>query len=482
MANGEGTTGEGELSLSPEEMRRLGYRVIDLLVEHFAGLADQRVANEPNLAEIRARLGGEVPERGRPPDEVLNQVHGEVFSAMAHLTHPRFFAFVPSPGNFVGVMADALAAGFNPFLGSWAVAAGPAQIELNVLEWLRRVCGFPETAGGLFVSGGSMANLTALAAARHLRLADRAEGAVVYCSDQTHTSVDRALRVLGFAPEQQRKLPSSDGFRLDVATLAAAVEEDARAGRNPFCVVANAGTTNTGAVDPLLDLAGYCRGRGLWLHADGAYGAPAMLTERGRRALAGLGEADSLSLDPHKWLFQPIETGCLLLRDREDLRRTFHVLPEYLRDVKGRDEETNFRDYGIQLTRGFRALKLWMSLQVFGASGFRRAVARGIELAELAEGCVRGHEGWAIVSPAQLGIVAFRFAPLGVAPAERDRLNLSLVDALKRDGFAMISSTELRGRAALRMCTINPRTTDDDVRATVERLCELASRLRAAAG
>jgi aromatic-L-amino-acid decarboxylase len=473
---------ENKLSLAPDEMRRFGYRVIDLLVEHYAGLSERKVSVVPNHAQIRARLSGDIPERGRPPEEVLKQVRDDVFSAMAHLTHPRFFAFVPSPSNFVGVLADALAAGMNPFLGSWAVAAGPAQIELNVLEWLRRVCGLPETAGGLFVSGGSMANLTALAAARHLRLADRIEGATIYCSDQTHSSIDRALSVLGFAREQLRKLPSDDQFRLDLTSLRRAVAEDRQVGLKPFCVVANAGTTNTGAIDPLAALSDFCRAQEMWLHADGAYGAPAMLTEQGRSALAGLGGADSLSLDPHKWLFQPIETGCVLLRDREDLRRTFHVLPEYLRDVKGGDEETNFRDYGIQLTRGFRALKLWMSLQVFGESGFRHAVQRGIELAELAEASVRERAGWEIVSPAQLGIVAFRFAPPAHDTVAHDQLNRSLVDALKHDGLAMISSTELRGRTALRMCTINPRTTEDDIHATVTRLCELADGLPAASG
>ena len=466
---------EKTLSLDPEEMRRLGYRVIDLLVEHFAGLAEQKVLSAPGAAGATRRHA--IPERGRPPEEVLDAVRSEVFGAMAHVTHPRFFAFVPSPSNFVGVLADALASGLNPFLGSWAAAEGPARIELEVLEWLRGVCGLPETAGGLLVSGGSVANLTALAAARHLRLGDRVEGAVVYCSDQTHSSVERALRLLGFAGDRIRKLPSDGQFRLEVSALGRALGEDRRAGLRPFCVVANAGTTNTGAVDPLAELVELCREQELWLHADGAYGAPAALSERGRRALNGLGEVDSLSLDPHKWLFQPIEIGAVLVRDREGLRRTFRVLPEYLRDVEGGEGETNFRDYGIQLTRGFRALKLWMSLQVFGEEGFRAAVGRGLELAEFAEGCLRGRAGWEVVSPAQLGIVAFRFAPQTADPAAQDRMNRTLVRELNRGGLAMLSSTELRGRTALRMCTINPRTSEDDIRATVGRLCELAERL-----
>jgi glutamate/tyrosine decarboxylase-like PLP-dependent enzyme len=473
---------ERTLSLTPEEMRRLGYQVIDLLVEHFEGLAGQDVSSAHGQTEPGARPRRAIPERGLPPEELLEAVRADVFGSMAHLSHPRFFAFVPSPSNFVGVLADALASGMNAFLGSWAVAQGPARVELDVLEWLRRICGLPETAGGLFVSGGSVANLTALAAARHVRLRDRVGGAVVYCSDQTHSSIERALRLLGFADDQLRRLPSDGQFRLDVSALGRALSEDRRAGLKPFCVVANAGTTNTGAVDPLPALVAFCREQGLWLHADGAYGAPAVLSEKGRRALEGLGGADSLSLDPHKWLFQPIEIGAVLLRDREDLRRTFRVLPEYLRDVAGVEGETNFRDYGIQLTRGFRALKLWMSLQVFGEEGFRAAVSRGIELAEFAEGCVRGRDGWEVVAPAQLGVVAFRFAPLSADPEAQDSLNRTLVDELNRGGLAVISSTELRGRTALRMCTINPRTSEEDIRVTVARLSELADGLSTEGG
>jgi aromatic-L-amino-acid decarboxylase len=238
----------------------------------------------------------------------------------------------------------------------------------------------------------------------------------------------------------------------------------------PFCVVANAGTTNTGAIDSLPVLAAYCRREGLWLHVDGAYGAAAALCERGRNLLQGLGEADSLALDPHKWLFQPYEIGGVLVREARWLRETFHILPEYLVDIEGSAGEVNFCDRGIQLTRGFRALKLWMSLKVFGAAAFRAALNRGFELAETAEAAVRGLPDWEVVTPAQLGIVTFRYAPPGMATEELDRLNHALVDGMIADGFAMVSSTVLRGQTVLRMCTINPRTTAGDVRETLARL------------
>jgi glutamate/tyrosine decarboxylase-like PLP-dependent enzyme len=300
---------------------------------------------------------------------------------------------------------------------------------------------------------------------------------MVYCSEQTHSSIDRALNLLGFAPRQLRKLPTDQSYRMDFRSLQEAVIEDRRNGLQPFCVIANAGTTNTGAVDPLPPLVEFCREHELWLHADGAYGAPAVLTAKGRQALQGLGEVNSLSLDPHKWLFQPIEIGCVLVRNGEHLKETFQILPEYLQDVKGREQQVNFRDYGIQLTRGFRALKLWMSLQVFGENGFRAAIERGIELAEFAEKRVRARPDWEITSPAQLAIVAFRFAPSELSDASSDDLNRELAEKLKSGGFAMLSSTVLRGRTTLRLCTINPRTTEEDIDGTIARLCELADQL-----
>ena len=372
------------MNLPPDEMRRLGYRVIDLLVDHFANHAASEAGRKGQPRELKALLAGGMPEEGIPVDTVLERLTTEILPNRLHVDHPRFFAFVPAPGNFVSVMADALASGYNVFAGSWLGGSGAAALELATVDWLREICGLPAGAAGLTLSGGSMANLTALAVARAVRLGRHRDDAAVYFSDQTHSSVERALRVLGFAPHQLRKLASDDDFRLPLAGLAAALAEDRRAGRLPFCVVANAGTTSTGAVDPLEELAGLCRDEGLWLHADGAYGAAAVISERGRAALAGLGNVDSLSLDPHKWLFQPFEIGCVLVRDGRHLTETFAIHPEYLRDVHRDPEEINFCDRGVQLTRGFRALKLWLSLQVFGVRAFREAVTRGFELAELA--------------------------------------------------------------------------------------------------
>ena len=464
------------LNLSREDMRALGYRVVDILVEHFQELPGKPVTRKADRPALEARLREALPEHGANALEVLDQLQRDVFSNIMHTDHPRFFAFVPSPSNFVSVMADALAAGFNVFAGTWLEASGPTQIELVTIDWLRQACGLPDSAGGLFVSGGSMANMTGLAVARHVKLRGRTEGAVVYFSDQTHSSVERGLRVLGFQDHQMRKIESDDRFCLDISALERKVEADHDAGRVPFCVVANAGTTNTGAIDPLPALVDYCRREALWLHVDGAYGAAAVFCERGQALLDGLGQVDSLSLDPHKWLFQPYEIGCVLVREERWLKEAFHILPEYLEDIEGQEGEVNFCDRGIQLTRGFRALKLWMSLQVFGRSAFQEAVSRGFEMAEVAEAAIRELSNWEVVTPAQMGIVTLRCAPAGLSPEKLNWLNRELVEQMIADGFAMISSTVLRGRTVLRMCTINPRTAEADVRETIKRLDDISKR------
>jgi glutamate/tyrosine decarboxylase-like PLP-dependent enzyme len=344
-------------------------------------------------------------------------------------------------------------------------------MELAVIDWFRVWCGFPDEAGGLFVSGGSMANLTALVAARHIKLDDQVDGAVIYCSDQTHSSVERALRVIGFLPRQIRHIPSDGDFRLPMDILASQVAQDRAAGLRPFAVIANAGTTSTGAVDPLREIAAFCRAADLWMHVDGAYGAAAVISPRGQMLLDGLALADSLSFDPHKWLFQPIECGCVLLRDATHLRSTYRIMPEYLADVHRNVAEVNPCDYGIQLTRGFRALKVWMSMQYFGLDAFRAAIERGFVLAEIAEAKLRSMPRWEVATPAQMGIVSFRRRDAD------ESFYPKIHDAMLRDGYALATSTVLNGRTALRLCTINPRTTDADIEKTLEWLDAMSDSL-----
>jgi aromatic-L-amino-acid decarboxylase len=447
------------LGLDAGQMRELGYWVVDRVVEHFEGVGDGPSIVTGAPAELRAALGGPPPLEGGDPLDALRTLVDVALASQQHGDHPRAFARVPGPSSFAGVLGDWLGTGFNAIAASWGGGSGTATVELVVLDWLRSLLGMPDGTEGVMLSGGSMANVTALAAAR----ANVGPG-VCYLSDQTHASIIRGFGALGFPPDQVRALPSDGDLRLPPDALAAAVAEDRRAGRKPALVVANAGTTNTGAVDPLTEVAELCRAEDLWFHVDGAYGAPAALCEPGRRALRGLELADSLVLDPHKWLFQPYDLGCLLVRRPGALARAFHMSPDYLADVTGAGEEVDLRDRSLELTRRARGLKLWLTFRIHGVERLREAVAHGIGLAEHAETLVRGDARWRVVTPAQLGIVTFTLRGAG-----QDELK-ARADALAAAGFAHLTTTWVREVPALRLCTINPRTSHEDVTATLRRL------------
>jgi glutamate/tyrosine decarboxylase-like PLP-dependent enzyme len=465
------------LHLETDDLRKLGQRVVDMLLEHWQSLPSKPVTRWAEPATMRQAFHEPLPEQGTDPFQLLDMLETSLFTQIMHVDHPRFFAFVPSPGNPLSALASLLAAGHNVFAGTWLEASAAAQIELTTLDWLRQLCGLPPWASGIFTSGGSMANLTALAVARESKVGPHSDRAVVYSSDQTHSSVARALRVLGFGAEQYRQLETDDTYRLVPESLARQLASDCTAGLKPVAIVANAGTTNTGAVDPLPELAELARLHQVWLHVDASFGAPAILSSEGRRVLAGLGLADSITLDPHKWLFQPFDCGCLLVRTAEMLEQTFRVLPEYLRDVTSAEGEVNFCDRGIELTRPFRALKLWMTFKSFGSRAIASAIERGLALARLAEEEIRARGNWRVVTPAQLGIVTFRYELPGGGPGRRAELHRALIRACIQDGTLMISSTELRGETVLRMCTLNPRTTDADIRRSVGQLDELARKI-----
>jgi glutamate/tyrosine decarboxylase-like PLP-dependent enzyme len=453
------------LAVDADTMRELGYRAIDLLVERFARLAEQPAVQAATREEMDARLREAAPDAPAAFDDILGRLTRDVLPYASRSDHPRFFAFVPTSPTWPSVIGDLLATGFNIYQGAWLESSGPSAIELVVIDWFRTWLGLPETTGGLLVSGGSAANMTALTCAADARLGpDRSRG-VIYLSGQAHSSAIRATRVLGFPPERVRVLPCDGEYRLRVDALAEAVAADEDAGLQPFFVVATAGTTNTGSVDPLPALADLCAERGLWLHVDAAYGGFAALTERGRRALAGIERADSVTLDPHKWLYQPFEAGCLLVRERELLLRSFRILPDYLRDAEvAGDREVNFGDLGIQLTRSARALKIWVSLQYFGVDAFRATIDRCLDLAQLAAARVESEQELELLSSPTLGVLCFRRRPPGVDDErELTRVNSAIVARMAVSGEGMISSTRLGGRYALRLCVLNHSSGPDDV-------------------
>jgi aromatic-L-amino-acid decarboxylase len=449
--------------------------VTDWVVGHWASLPEQNVGQPASRAAMEALLRQPPPEQGRPLPEVLADFQDKIAAYAFRTNHPRFLAFIPGAPAYGSLLGDWLCAGTNFFAGVWLEASGPTQVELIVLDWFKQFLGYPDEAGGILTGGGSEANLTALAVARERLDFDDRGRAVLFVTEHRHWSIDRAAKVLGLHPRQIHPVPATVDFRLDPMRLSQAIASERSAGRLPWALVANGGATNTGTVDPLAALADVCQKHGLWLHVDAAYGWPAVLTREGQDALAGIERADSITLDPHKWFAQTFEVGCLLVRDGPRLVETFAMRPDYMQDVAPDEDEVNFCDRGIALTRRFRALKIWLSLQLVGLDWFRRLVEHCCRLGEYAEARLRELPIFEILSSRQLSIVAFRYVPAGraTADAELDGINLALVEKLLATGRAFLSSTRLHGRVALRFCFVNWRTTAADVDEVIGLLAKI---------
>ena len=452
------------LGLDPETMRRLGYQTVDMLVDRLSAVAEGPVIRRADRPEMERRLREPPPEVAQGFDEILGRLGTDVLPFASVTGHPRYFAFIPGCPTWPASLGDLIASVSNIENSSWLESAGPSELELVVLDWFKEWIGYPAEAEGVLVSGGSAANMTALACAREALLGAMSERVVAYVSDQAHSSVARAARVLGFRPEQVRVLPTDERFRMRPDALVDAMDADLRVGLRPLFVSASAGSTNTGAVDPLPELAEICKERGAWLHVDGAYGGFAALTGRGRRLLQGIELADSVTLDPHKWLYQPFECGCLLVRQGHYLREGFEITPDYLKDTEVLAREVNFADRGVQLSRMCRALKLWVSLKYFGVAAFRTAIDRSLDLAREAQARIENSGELELLVPATLGVVCFRRRFESVDDEdELARLNAGMVEGLTASDEGHISSTRLRGRYALRMCVLNHTSTSDDV-------------------
>ncbi len=406
-------------------------------------------------------LGGPLPEQPADAEDGIDLLADVALVNMQHVSHPRYLARVPGPAAFAGVLGDWLSTGFNGIASSWGGGSGTTTVELTALDWLREALGLEAGYEGIMVSGGSMASLTALAAAR------RAVGeGTVYLTSQAHSCIPRALRNLGFPAAAIREVPIDRDLRLDAAALQAMISADRAAGLTPTIVIATAGSTNTGTVDPLDAIADISEREGLWLHVDGAYGAPAAICAAGREVLAGLGRADSLAVDPHKWLFQPYDAGILYVRRPGALERAFALDAEYLSDVTS-ERDPDLRDRTLELSRRSRAIKLWLTFRTYGAEGLRDAIARGIALAEYAEAAIAARPELRVVTPARLGVVTF--AVRGATKAEQS----AIARELESERIAALTSTDLAGTPVLRFCTINPRTTAADIDAVLDAIVRL---------
>ncbi len=453
--------------MNKKKMKELGYQVIDYIVEHRTSMDQKRVFNMGTFDALSAFIEDDLPMQGKDPEKVFKVMNQLIDNNIVHTDHPRFFSFIPGPSNYYSVLAETLAVGYNVFSGHWMAGSIAGMIEKRTIDWLTKIFGYDERSGGIFLSGGSMANMSALVVARDNKLAGNFGKGTVYYSNQTHSSVSKALRIIGFTTDNMRKIDLDRDFKLDIEVLKETIEADIRAGYRPFCIIGNAGTTNTGAIDDLRELTVIAKQYNIWLHIDAAYGGAVMLSNQYKSALAGINLADSITLDPHKWWFQPYETGCLIVKDRQQLKKSFAVQAEYLDDTIRDEKEINFYDYGPQLTRSFRALKLFAFFQCEGLEKIGKQITQGIEYAAYVEEVLRRKDHWEIVTEASIGIVSFRAHPKGLK-VDLDQLNAELSQHTLDDGYAMITTTKLNGNTVLRMCPIHPETTKGDIDLTVD--------------
>ncbi len=479
------------MTFEPEgEFRRLAHRAADVAADLAESLRRRPVTRAPTPAELRPTFSGPLPEEGTPLERILDDLPHDVFDHLTYNAHPRFFGYITAGASLVGAIGDFLAAVANPNVGLWRLAPAASEIELQVVRWTAEILGLPLDVAGVLVSGGNLANLVCLAAARD-RMAERygvdarkqGVGALrlrVYASDQVHLATTKGCGLLGVGSDSVRLIPTDGAGRMQVGELARAIAEERAAGLQPMAVVATAGSVGIGAIDPLAAMAELCAREDLWFHVDGAYGGYAALAPEGRAKLHGIERADSVALDPHKWLYAPLEAGVALVRRHEDLERAFEVHPTYY--VTGGEQEVDLLNRSPQNSRGWRAFKVWLQLRHHGRRGYAERIAKDLALARRMGECAT-ERGFELLVPVELSIAVFRYVPRELwerREAEGEylnRLNEAIVEAVQRGGEAFLSNAVVRGRYALRACIVNYRTERSDVEAVVDLCARLGERL-----
>jgi glutamate/tyrosine decarboxylase-like PLP-dependent enzyme len=485
------------LAIGREEFRQLGHDLVDRIADFLDTLPDRPLTRGESPEVIRGLLDADapLPEGGSDPAELLRRTADLLIEHSLFNGHPKFFGYITASPTPVGILGDFLASAVNPNAGAWTLSPVATEIEGQTVRWISDLVGFPR-GGGLLVSGGNMANLVGFLAAR-AAAADwdvRAGGLNgptarplrVYASAETHTWIQKAADLAGPGTDAIRWIATDDRLRMDVSTLRAAIAEDRAAGDLPMLVVGTAGSVSTGAVDPLFDIAALCREQGIWFHVDGAYGGFAVAVPGSPHDLEGLRLADSVALDPHKWLYAPLEAGCTLVRDPETLRRAFSYHPPYYHFGV---EATNYVDFGPQNSRGFRALKVWLALRQAGRQGYVQMRGDDIRLSERLYALVDAHPGFEAFTQA-LSITTFRYVPpdLDAAPGSTaceeylNSLNEALLDRIQRSGEAFVSHAIIDGRYVLRTCIVNLNTRAEDVEALPEIIARLGRETHAALG
>ena len=474
------------LEMAPDEFREIGHRLVDQIADRLAKLPDGLVTPDESPADVRELLGAErtLPLAGTDAGRLVNEATELLFDHSLFNGHPRFFGYITSSPAPMGMFGDFLAAALNQNVGAWRLAPLATEIEGQTVRWIAEMIGFPINGGGLLVSGGNMANFVCFAAARAAKTPDvrkvglpQERRLLVYASKEAHTWIQKAADLFGLGTDAIRWIATDDEQRMDPSALRRQIDEDLRLGHQPFLVVGTAGSVSTGAIDPLGDLAAICRAHGLWFHVDGAYGALAAQVPGSPASLLALSDADSVAVDPHKWLYAPLEAGCVLVRDAERLRNAFSYHPAYYHF----DEQVvNYLDYGPQNSRGFRALKVWLALRQVGRAGYLKMIGDDMLLARHLHQLLARHPEFEAITQS-LSITTFRYVPpdlrpqLGTEKVENylSQLNQHLLTAVENSGEAFLSNAIVGGKFVLRACIVNFHTSLGDI----EALPPLLSRL-----
>lgn len=465
------------LAPSPDDLRAYAAAAAGFLAEYYEGLERRPVLRSCTFGQLRELLDEPLPLQGCDFGPLLAAFRENIVEYARHNAHPRFFGYISSPGTPVAALAELLAATLNANVTSWRSSPSAAQLEHVAIGWLKEMFGLPASSGGVFVSGGSIANFSALAAARAARgPASTGSAGIrpgdpimrIYASGQSHFSIAKAASLLGIGEANVVTVRTDSAFRLDLEHLRDLVQADRAAGHLPLCVAACAGSVSTGAIDPLAEVGGIARQHGLWFHVDAAYGGMAILAPSARPLLQGIELADSITVDPHKWAYLPTGAGCVLWRDPAAAQRAFSHQADYTR-VLGHapDESFAFWDYSPELSRPFRALPFWFLFKFAGAQAIGEAIERNIECARHLEAIVRRSEDFEMLAPAGLSVFCFRYRPRTPA-ADLDALNRQILVQLQRDGSSYLSNATINGRFALRGCVVNHATTLRDMEILVE--------------
>ena len=477
-------------------IKQLGYQTVDAICSYIQTLSTSPTVKCPHLDECTEMISQPLPQDGSDPQQVLQECTHFILSNAVHLGHPRFLGWIVPSATPIGAFADGLASAMNQNVSISGSGAATA-IELCVLNWIKTLIGYPRTAGGLLVSGGSVGNLTALTIARNVQgkntcrqkgMNQHTHPLKIYMTNQAHSCLPRAVDVLGIGLDNIRWIDVDKNYQMDVADLELKITEDIQLNDQPLAVVASAGTTNTGSIDPLDAIAEVCRTHNLWFHVDAAYGGFATLSPSHKSVFVGLEKADSVVLDPHKWLYIPYEAGCVLVKNPEHMTSTFQYPAEYIHLDEESSTDINFSERGLQLSRGFRALKIWMSLKQYGVKQYASMIEQNIALAQYCANQITAMDDFSLCVPPSLSIVCFQYVPKDLQQSQDSNvfylstLNKAILQKLRRDKRVILSGTYLADRYVLRVCIINFRTQKEDIDLMIDVIGDIGkkedSRLR----